>query len=124
MKKIIAMALVVMMALAILASCGAPSEMKEAAGTWTGVHTKFVGDSEWVEEEEFSLVLTDDGKAVSKRGGEEYNATWSLEGENFKMTETFLGIKIEYTGTLKDGELDIFNGDPTDDLTCEYVYKK
>lgn len=40
------------------------------------------------------------------------------------MTEKFLGISIEYTGTLADGKLDIFNADPNDDLTCEYVYEK
>ena len=40
------------------------------------------------------------------------------------MEETFLGITVEYNGTLTDGKLDIFNGDPSDDLTCEYVYEK
>ena len=40
------------------------------------------------------------------------------------MTEKFLGMTIDYTGTLKDGELHIYNGDPSSDLTYEYVYKK
>ena len=31
---------------------------------------------------------------------------------------------LSVTGTLKDGELTIFNGDPSSDLTYEYVYKK
>ena len=40
------------------------------------------------------------------------------------MKETFLGMSIDYTGTLKDGELHIYNGEPESDLTYEYVYKK
>ena len=40
------------------------------------------------------------------------------------MTEKFLGSTIDYTGTLKDDKLDIFNGDPDDMWTYEYVYKK
>ena len=40
------------------------------------------------------------------------------------MKETFMGISIDYTGTLKDGELHTYNDEPTDDLTYEYVYAK
>ncbi len=122
MKKIIAAMLVIVMALALVA-CGASAEMKAAAGKWNGVQSKFVGDEEW-EEGGFSLDLTDDGKGTSTRDGETYELTWSIEGENFKMTEKYLGMTIDYTGTLKDGELHIYNGDPTSDLTYEYVYKK
>lgn len=35
-----------------------------------------------------------------------------------------MGMKIDYTGTMKGDELSIFNGDPEDDFTCEYVYLK
>ena len=40
------------------------------------------------------------------------------------MEETFVGDPIVYTGTLKDGKLDIFNGDKDDIFTYEYVYVK
>ncbi len=122
MKKIVIAVLAVVMILCVV-SCG-NSALKEYAGTYTGVQSKFVGDEEWVTDEEFSLELKGDGTGVSKRDGAEYKLTWALEGENFTMTETFLGISIDYTGTLKNGELHIYNGDPTDDLTCEYVFKK
>ena len=110
----------------ILASCGGNSALKEAAGTYNGVHGKFVGDTEWVDaaKEPFSLVLKDDGTGTSTRDGADYKVTWTLEGENFTMQETFLGMSIDYTGTLKDGELHVYNGEPTDDLTYEYVYGK
>ncbi len=122
MKKIIAAMLVIVMALALVA-CGASAEMKAAAGKWEGVQSKFVGDEEW-EEGGFSLELNDNGKGTSTRDGASYDITWSVEGENFTMSETFLGLTIEYTGTLKDGELHIYNGDPTNELTYEYIYKK
>ena len=35
-----------------------------------------------------------------------------------------MGMKMDYTGTLKDGVLHLFNGDPSDVWTCEYVYQK
>lgn len=123
MKKIIALAVVLMMVFA-LASCG-NSALKDAAGKYEGVHAKFVGSEDWDDvDEAFSLELKADGTATSSREGMDFSATWELEGENFKMTESFLGLTIDYTGTLKDGELHIYNGDPEDDLTYEYVYKK
>ena len=93
-------------------------------GTYKGQYTKYVGDTKKVEDEEFSLVLNADGTGTHNRDDSSFNVTWSLDGDNFKMSETFLGDPIEYTGTLVDGKLDIFNGDKSDSLTCEYVYEK
>ena len=121
MKKAIAVLLILVLALS-LASCG-NSEMKNASGTYTGVHSKWVGSEEW-ETDPFSLELKKDGTGTHNRDGLEISVTWEISGENFKMTETFLGMTIDYTGTLKDGELHLYNGEPTDDLTYEYVYKK
>ena len=128
MKKIIAIALIAVLALA-LAACGGSGDKKDeagnaAAGTYTGVHSKFVGDENWSEDEKFSLTLNADGTGTSNRDGVDYEMTWKLDGENFTMTETFMGMTIDYTGTLKDGEIHTYNGDPTDDFTYEYVYKK
>lgn len=106
-----------------LTACGS-SEADAAAGTYKGQYTKLVGDETKNTDEEFSLVLEKDGKGTHNRDDLEISVTWELEGENFKMTETFLGMTIDYTGTLKDGQLDIFNGDPTDVWTYEYVYEK
>ena len=124
MKKTVLIILAFAM-IVILASCG-NAALKDAAGTYNGVRCKFVGDSEWIDAADgpFSLVLKDDGTGTSTRDGAEYKITWTLEGENFTMKETFLGMSIDYTGTLKDGELHVYNGEPTDDLTYEYVYGK
>lgn len=93
------------------------------AGTYEGVHCKFVGDEEWVEDEPFSLTLNADGTGVHSRDGMEFNVTWTLDGESFTMNETFIGDPIVYTGTLKDGELHLYNNTPEEPLTYEYVYK-
>ena len=121
MKKILALAVCLLLCLPLIASCGADSP---AVGTWTGKWCKCVGDEEKITDEAFSLELKKNGEGTSTRDGETYNLTWELDGEAFKMTETFLGMKLEYTGTLKDGELHLYNGDPEDPFTYEYVYSK
>ena len=136
MKKILSVLLVIILlvaALFILTGCGEKVETKaenvdlsSVAGTYKGEYSKFVGDPETAKrtDEPFSLELKSDGTGTHNRDDASFNLTWSLDGENFKMTETFLGASIEYTGSLKDGKLDIFKGDPSNDLTCEYVYTK
>ena len=95
-------------------------------GTYKGLYTKFVGDPETskVEDEAFSLELKGDGTGTHNRDDSSFKVTWSLEGNKFSMKETFLGAAIDYTGTLENGKLDIFNGEESEDLTCEYVYEK
>ena len=136
MKKFISILLVFVLATSmmfILTGCGEKKEeekkatdLSAAAGTYKGLYTKFVGDSDDAkdESEPFSLELKADGTGKSMRNDATYDLTWKLDGEKFSMTETFMGITIDYTGTLKDGKLNIFNGDPEDDFTCEYVYEK
>ena len=143
MKKFISLTLVVILLISglfVLTACGEKSDGKDnkksdssskvdlsdVAGTYVGQYGKFVGDpdSEKNEDEEFSLELNADGTGKHNRDGYSYNVTWSLKGEKFEMSETFLGDPIEYTGTLKDNKLDIFNGDPDDDWSYEYVYEK
>lgn len=94
----------------------------KAAGDWTGVYTKFVGDTDGVTDSPFSLTLKADGTAISHRDGADYDAVWSMDGDDVTLTEKFMGMTIDYTGTLYDGVLHLFNGDPKDDFSCEYVY--
>ena len=119
--------------LIVLTGCGGKNkeeakkqDLSAYAGKYTGLYTKFVGDSDDAKDdsEEFSLELKSDGTGTSNRNGESYNLTWNLDGEKFSMTEKFMGVTIDYTGTLVDGKLDIFNGDPEDAFTYEYVYTK
>lgn len=116
-----------------------PSEVKEtvkvekqvspetatAAGTYIGKYTKFVGDPDSEKKEEpFKLVLNADGTGKSFRDDLEIKIPdWSVDAGNFKMTEKFLGT-IDYTGTLSGTSLTLYNGDPSNALTCTYVYEK
>lgn len=111
--------------LCVLAACGAKDD-GNYAGEYVGIYYKYVGDddSEKVEDEKFSLVLNEDGTGKFKRQGGEFFVRWKLDGEDFSMTETFIGIKNEYSGTLKNGEIRIFHGDKTNPFSCEYVFRK
>lgn len=129
--KVISVFMMILMMGFILTGCSDKDDKKEekvdlsaAAGTYKGVYTKFVGDATKNEEEVFSLELKDDGTGVSNREGTSYNLKWSLKGKEFKMTETFAGMSIDYNGTLDDGKLEIYNGDKDDDFTYMYVYEK
>ena len=99
---------------------------KGEATVWKGTYTKFVGDPDTAKDtsEEFSLELYEDGTGVHHRSGMDFKVTWELNGEDFTMSETFIGDPIVYTGTLSGNSLHLFNGDPKDDFTCEYVYEK
>jgi len=123
MKKAMALVFAAALLLSLLCACGAPKEESPAVGTWNGVYGKFVGDENKVTDEEFTLVLKSDGTGTHYRDDLEIDVTWELDGENFKMTETYIGT-IDYTGTLKGDELSIFNGDPANDLTYQYVYAR
>lgn len=138
MKKSFSIILILVLlvsGLLMFAGCGKEEEGKKEenkkpdlsayAGTYEGKYTKVVGDTDdnRNEDEEFSLDLKADGTGKHNRDGMSFNVTWTVDGENFSMSETFIGDPIEYTGTLKNGKLDIFNGDPDEIFTYEYVYE-
>ena len=124
MKKILLCALLVF-SFIIITGCG-NSKMKELAGTYKLEYSKFVGDPDTAKDttEVAEMVLNEDGTGKSNRNGASYEVEWKIDGENITLTETFMGIKIEYNGTIKDGKLDLFNGEKTDALTNETVYTK
>lgn len=93
-------------------------------GEYTGKWCKFVGDTEQKIDEEFSLVLNEDGTGKNKRDGQEFECTWEYTDGTFKMTDKFMGITIDYTGKIEGKELHIYNGEPEDEMTYEYVYEK
>ena len=114
--------IIVLVLIIITTGCG---NLSKYAGTYHGVYMKYVGDEDTAKsEEEFSLVLEANGTGKSNRDGGSYNITWSCDGENIKITEKFLTLTIEYNGTIKDGKIDLFNGDPSGELTLELVYEK
>ena len=126
MKKYSKILMVAVLALSVLliTGCGSKKdEKKDAAGTYKGTYTKLVGDDTKNTDEEFSLELKEDGTGKHNRDGESYDVEWNIEGEKFTMTDKFGPLPIDYTGTLKDGKLQIYNGDPKDIWTYEYNYE-
>lgn len=98
-------------------------EMIAAVGIYKGLYTKLVGD-EKQNEETFQLELKDDGTGRQQRNNLDIKIPdWNVENGKVTLTEKFLG-KIDYTGTLEGTKLSLFNGDPTNPFTMEYVYEK
>ena len=122
-SKLIALVLAAALLATLFAGCKS-NPLKPYAGTYLGQTEKLVGD-DTVEAIDYKLVLADDGTGTHSRDGLTLKITWTLDGENFTMQETFLGMGLDYTGTLKaDGSLVIYNGDPTDDWTYIFTYAK
>ena len=105
-------------------SDSATHETGTDASVWIGQYTKFVGDDDSAknEDDEFTLKLYNDGTGEHHRDDLDIDCTWTQEGSDFTMQESFMGMTIDYTGTLNGDDLVLYNGDPDDDLTCEYVY--
>ncbi len=115
----------------VLGACGGSGggesttrNVNPAAGNWIGQYLKMVGDS-YADRDQtsaFHLELKEDGTGTHYRDDLELEVKWTLDGEAFTMTETFMGMTIDYTGTLTGDDLDLFNADPDDIWTTEYVY--
>ena len=121
MKKVLFGLLIITIGLFIITGCG----NSNAVGTYKLEYSKYVGDPDTAKSTEpWTIVLESNGSGKSSRNGANYDITWSISGENIKLSEKFLGITLDYNGTLKDGKLDIYNGDKTNDLTMESVFNK
>ena len=101
------------------------SEDPAISGTYIGQYTKLVGDSKRSQGEQFSLELNEDGTGIHHRDNLDCTVEWTNNGNIFTMTEKVLGVAelIQYSGTLENGILTIYNGDPENKWTYEYVYK-
>lgn len=123
MKKIF-VCLLIIFSLFIITACG--NKLSEYAGTYKLEYSKFVGDPDTAKNttDIAEIILENDGTGKSNRDGLNINIEWKLDGENITITEKYMGIELDYNGTLKDGRLDIFNGDKTNQLTVEKVYIK
>lgn len=122
-SKILFVALFLFAAVLITGCGGKGDSKKDVAGTYKGTYTKLVGDDTKNTDEEFSLVLKEDGTGTHNRDGGSFDVEWSIDGEKFTMKDKFGGLTIDYTGTLKDGKLQIYNGDPENMWTYEYNYE-
>lgn len=105
-KKIIA----ALLAAAMLLTLAACSKGADVTGRYNAVSATAYGedayiDGEWIE-------LKNGGKGTFYMGYE-FDLKWKLDGENFTSTLSFLGMKDDCNGTLKDGVLTVTYGDYT-----------
>ena len=123
MKKTLLCVLLVMVCF-LLVGCG--KNLSTYAGTYKLEYSKYVGDPDTSKDttEVASIVLNADGTGKSNRNDTSYDIEWSIDGKNITVVEKFLGMKIEYNGTLEEGRLDLFNGEKNNALTNETVYNK
>lgn len=124
MRKIIVCFVFIVFGLILLTGCG--NKLKDYAGIYKLEYSKFVGDSIDAKsvDEVAEIILNDDGTGKSNRDGLNIDVEWTMDGENITLIEVYMGIRLEYNGIIKNGRLDIFNGDKTNDLTVEKVYNK
>ena len=100
------------------------NNLSKYEGIYKLEYSKYVGDPDTAKEtdEVGEITLSSDGKGKSIRDGLNIDIEWSIDGDNITLTEYYMGIKLDYNGTLKDNKLDIFNGDKTNQFTVEKVY--
>ena len=123
MKKVFLSIMFITLGLVLIVGCG-KNNLSAYAGTYKLEYTKYVGDPDTAKSiEEWNLILEEDGTGKSNRDGNSYDVDWEVSGENIKLTEKFIGT-IEYNGTIKDGKIDVFNGDKENALTLEAVFNK
>lgn len=131
--KRVSLLLVVLLLAVSLIACQKDKDTEEtsnepdpAVGTYTGVYGKWVGSEEptSAEDDPFSMDLNADGTGMFHRDGMDFDLTWTLDGTAITIKETFVGLENNYAGTLENGKLHIFNGDPEDELTYEYMFEK
>ena len=124
MKKYLLFIVFVMVSVLFITGCG-KNDLSKYAGTYKLEYSKYVGDPDSAKTtEEWTIVLEKDGTGKSNRDGGSYNVEWSINNEDITVTEKFGTLTNEFNGTLKEGRLDIFNGDKTKEITLEAVFNK
>jgi len=89
MRKVIALALVLMIGVALLAACGGPS----LKGTF--VNPDDSGDY---------IVLKSGGKATVHSGSIDFSGKYTVEGDKLVVTISFLGIESDTDYIISDNE--------------------
>lgn len=108
-KKLIALFVALLMALP-LAACG--SKGADVTGKYICVGLSYDGEALADPGDGSYLELKKGGKGTYYSGFE-FDLKWTLDGEAFSGTVSFLGLDQGMEGTLKDGVIDVKYGDMT-----------
>ncbi|HNZ62973.1 MAG TPA: hypothetical protein PKH23_01385 [Bacillota bacterium] len=103
MKKILLIIMAVLL-IAGLAACGPSKEEKALLGKYI-LTDHMYRDASRGELQEAYIELKAGGKGSSNRDNLDLDIEWTLEGEKLTLKEKFLGIELDFEGSLKDGVL-------------------
>ncbi len=118
MKRLFLGSILALIIIVIVTGCG----KGDYAGTYTLEYTKYVGDNVKNTSEGGKIILNEDGTGKNRRDGRTIEIEWEIDGDNIKIIETT--EDIEYNGTIEDDKLTIYDGDKSNALTKERVYRK
>ncbi len=108
MKKVISVALLLVMVLTVFAGCSNPQ--KDIVGTWTG-ETSVYG---YITEKTYTFYEDGTGKTETFLGVE-VEISYTIDDEKLTVTTSALGVASDtvYTYTLEDDVLTLVDGETT-----------
>ena len=104
----------------IISACTSNKVMDSAKGTYNFVYEKgpLISSTEF----DYQFILDGYGGGEYIHKGSTHKVKYKLEGTTINLTDTITGIK--YTGTLQNGELHIYDGNPNGLNVTEFLYQK
>ena len=104
----------------IISACSSNKIMDGAKGTYNFVYEKgpLISSTEF----DYQFILDGYGGGEYIHKGSTHKVKYKLEGTTINLTDTITGIK--YTGTLQNGELHIYDGNPNGLNVTEFLYQK
>ena len=148
-KRVLVIFLCMCMLATALVACGNNQTVENVSGTYKGQYRKLVGDPDDSKNtsDSFSIILNSDGTGIFKRDGTDYTISeWNISGTSFTMeekieykTSDYTSIQdyeeslakvafgpqvIRYTGVLDDNILEIYDGNPDNATTNQYILSK
>ena len=104
----------------IISACTSNKVVDSAKGTYNFVYEKgpLISSTEF----DYQFILDGYGGGEYIHKGSTHKVKYKLEGTTINLTDTITGIK--YNGTLQNGELHIYDGNPTSINVTEFLYQK
>ncbi len=121
MKKLL---LILFVGIVFICGCS-NNKFASNAGTYELEYSKYVGDKEdAIDTSKEELILNPDGTGYINRNNRMLELTWDIDGENISYSVKEEIMNQGYSGVIRNGKMEVFNGNPDDALTMKYVYNK
>ncbi len=109
----------VMIIIVFLIGCTNKAEVDEAVGKYYFVYER--APLHYYDDLDYIMTLDGYGKGEWKREDKIHNIKYTLNGNNIKIEDKLTGIY--YNGTVSDGQLHLYDGDPNDMMVTEYMFE-